>query len=604
MINGDLQSLASNLSQTSLDKNGDKTNYHYHHHNSINRNSNSTLHHIPNQIYLQIGFIMDGVVSMLELDTYYPYIDSRMLYVADPTIYSLNNGHGKSIIVGRPGEDILPFKGDVLVIEGENLAVLLLSEYELNITIGTQRCNITSVNMRQIICQPPAFPPGSTDELGRRNPINLPAVVLKIGNMRRYLGYLHYGDYFYEYNSLDGVGGVGPYGNDDSSRFYHQNHSPFGYGNRFESVTSINVELLIVVSILIGTILTIISVIILAAYKHKTTEAEREYKRIQLQMDTLENNVRSECKQAFAELQTDILQASGLFSLDEFRRGMNLPTHDERTFLLRMFIMNEMFSGQRKEDGKDNVPFDGSVNRLNWNQQLLKAANLYPIFWYYSPYFAITDADQLPSFINRKTIQNINVLGTNDNNNGSVVSGTGVPITFTPNTVNTNGVSENFYTLNRHGLNSPFTLSNRNPIISQQQSGGVIEQFEQLLLNQSFLLILINTLEQQQKTFSITERIRFASLLMITLLDRMEYAFDVMRHLLTSLIDRYASTKHSAQLIRNNETIVENMLIDWLSICLYKYAREVSSGPLFLLFSALKHQIDKGPVDYVTGNSR
>ena len=35
-------------------------------------------------------------------------------------------------------------------------------------------------------------------------------------------------------------------------------------------------------------------------------KAEREYKRIQIQMDTLENNVRSECKQAFAELQTDM----------------------------------------------------------------------------------------------------------------------------------------------------------------------------------------------------------------------------------------------------------------------------------------------------------
>ena len=41
-------------------------------------------------------------------------------------------------------------------------------------------------------------------------------------------------------------------------------------------------------------------------YKHKSSQAEREYKRIQIQMDTLENNVRSECKQAFAELQTDM----------------------------------------------------------------------------------------------------------------------------------------------------------------------------------------------------------------------------------------------------------------------------------------------------------
>ncbi|OTF83134.1 hypothetical protein BLA29_003743, partial [Euroglyphus maynei] len=302
MINGDLQLLASNLSRTNLN------NRDAHH-----QRNNSTLHHIPNQIYLQIGFVMDDTISTLDLDTYYPHLDSNMLYVSDPIIYSLNNGHGKSITIGRNiGEDVLPFNSDVIVIEGENLAVLLLSEFELNVTIGAQRCNLTSVNMRQIICQPPIYPPAPTDELGRRTLIELPAVVLKIGNMRRHLGYLHYSDHFHGgYNNNDNNNGYAGQSNDDSSRFYHQNHPPFGYGNRFETVNNpINVELLIIVSIIIGTILTIISVIILAAYKHKTTEAEREYKRIQLQMDTLENNVRSECKQAFAELQTDILQAS------------------------------------------------------------------------------------------------------------------------------------------------------------------------------------------------------------------------------------------------------------------------------------------------------
>ena len=50
----------------------------------------------------------------------------------------------------------------------------------------------------------------------------------------------------------------------------------------------------------------ILFLVVLAIFKHKSTQAEREYKRIQLQMDTLENSVRSECKQAFAELQTDM----------------------------------------------------------------------------------------------------------------------------------------------------------------------------------------------------------------------------------------------------------------------------------------------------------
>nr|XP_046918711.1 plexin-B-like [Dermatophagoides farinae] len=408
MINGDLQLLASNLSQTNF---------------------------------------------LLELDKYYPHVDSNMLYVSDPIIYSLNNGQGKSITIGghnnndNHNDNVLPFKGDVIIVEGENLAVLLLNEFELNITIGQQRCNLTSVNMRQIICQPPVYPPAPTDELGRRNSIELPAIVLKIGNMRRHLGYIYYSDYFYAgFNDQQFGGGHPPNLDQDSlSRFYHQNHHP-SFGG-------------------VGA----------------GSEAEREYKRIQLQMDTLENNVRAECKQAFAELQTDILHSNGLLNIDDLQT-IPLPTHDERTFLLRMFFQQQNY--------------------------------------------------QRPSI--------------------------------------------------------------------------VIEQFEQLLMNRTFLLILIDTLEKQtKKSFSITERMRFASLLMITLLDRMEYSFDIMRQLLSQLIDRFATNKHSTlELIKCNETIVEKMLIDWLSICLYKYAREVSSGPLFLLFSAIKHQIDKGPVDFVTGNSR
>jgi len=44
-------------------------------------------------------------------------------------------------------------------------------------------------------------------------------------------------------------------------------------------------------------LLVLVSVVILLISRRKSTQAEREYKRIQIQMDTLESNVRSECKQ-------------------------------------------------------------------------------------------------------------------------------------------------------------------------------------------------------------------------------------------------------------------------------------------------------------------
>lgn len=52
-----------------------------------------------------------------------------------------------------------------------------------------------------------------------------------------------------------------------------------------------------IIMIAVGTLLFVLFfVAVLFVYRRKSTQAEREYKRIQIQMDTLESNVRSECK--------------------------------------------------------------------------------------------------------------------------------------------------------------------------------------------------------------------------------------------------------------------------------------------------------------------
>lgn len=52
-----------------------------------------------------------------------------------------------------------------------------------------------------------------------------------------------------------------------------------------------------IIMIAVGTLLFVLFFIaVLFVYRRKSTQAEREYKRIQIQMDTLESNVRSECK--------------------------------------------------------------------------------------------------------------------------------------------------------------------------------------------------------------------------------------------------------------------------------------------------------------------
>jgi plexin A len=128
----------------------------------------------------------------------------------------------------------------------------------VNVTIGTKVCNVTSLAMTQMVCTPPDFQPHGTDELGVRTDSNLPLVVVRVGQTLRFpVGYLKYEV-------------MKPYNFPDEAIF----------GIAFGTV-----------------LLVVLFAAVLIVYRRKSTQAEREYKRIQIQMDTLESNVRSECKQ-------------------------------------------------------------------------------------------------------------------------------------------------------------------------------------------------------------------------------------------------------------------------------------------------------------------
>ncbi|XP_054164068.1 plexin-B-like [Oppia nitens] len=385
---------------------------------------------------LRIGFVMDDVQSVRDLQEFYPTMPSNLIYLSDPKVFSFDeNG-------------IKLYKGESLVIEGENLR-LASTEHEVNVTIGTRTCNITSLSMTQLVCFPPDVQPLGSDELGRPNENDLPTVVVKMGNLRYDIGYLRY----------------------EVSAAYELP------------------PLVIGCFVAAGAVLMLLSLIVLAIFKHKSSQAEREYKRIQLQMDTLENSVRSECKQAFAELQTDMTD------LNNDLQTTGIPTLDHRAYIIKVF-----FPG---------LPDNGSP------------------------------------------------------------------------------------------LSSDYKHSNGNPYNSEES----MAHFEQLIYNRNFLLVFIETLENQ-KSFTIRDKVNVASLLMIILMEKMDYAFDILRELLIRLIQKYVSSKHPQLLLRRTESVVEKLLTNWMSLCMYKYINEVAGSSLFLLFNAIKHQIEKGPIDYVTHDSR
>uniref|UniRef100_A0A9J7YBM0 Plexin-A1 n=1 Tax=Cyprinus carpio carpio TaxID=630221 RepID=A0A9J7YBM0_CYPCA len=108
--------------------------------------------------------------------------------------------------------------------------------------------------------------------------------------------------------------------------------------------------------------------------------------------------------------------------------------------------------------------------------------------------------------------------------------------------------------------------------------------FGQLLNKKHFLLTFIRTLEAQ-RSFSMRDRGNVASLIMSALQGEMEYGTGVLKQLLSDLIDK------------NLESLISLSVI---CVCVQECAGE----PLFMLYCAIKQQMEKGPIDTITGEAR
>ncbi|XP_039718937.1 plexin-B2 [Pteropus medius] len=133
----------------------------------------------------------------------------------------------------------------------------------------------------------------------------------------------------------------------------------------------------------------------------------------------------------------------------------------------------------------------------------------------------------------------------------------------------------------------------RRPVVEQ-----ALYQFSNLLNSKSFLINFIHTLENQRE-FSARAKVYFASLLTVALHGKLEYYTDIMRTLFLELMEQYVVAKNPKLMLRRSETVVERMLSNWMSICLYQYLKDSAGEPLYKLFKAIKHQVEKGPVDAV-----
>ncbi|XP_051247884.1 plexin-B2 [Dicentrarchus labrax] len=155
----------------------------------------------------------------------------------------------------------------------------------------------------------------------------------------------------------------------------------------------------------------------------------------------------------------------------------------------------------------------------------------------------------------------------------------------------------NFFLPSKDGAND--TMITREIQIPEARKAIVaqaLNQFSNLLNSKPFLINFIRTLESRPD-FNARSRGYFASLLTVALHGKLEYYTDIMRTLLLELMDEHVQNKNPKLMLRRSETVVERMLCNWMSICLYQFLRDTAGEPLYKLFKALKHQVEKGPVD-------
>lgn len=126
----------------------------------------------------------------------------------------------------------------------------------------------------------------------------------------------------------------------------------------------------------------------------------------------------------------------------------------------------------------------------------------------------------------------------------------------------------------------------------KHQTENALNLFGQLVMNKTFLLLFIRTLEQN-RYFSMRDRVNVASLIMVCLQGKLEYCTDILKTLLRDLIEKCADPsqkQHPKLLLRRTESVAEKMLSSWFTFLLHKFLKENVGEPLYMLYRAMKFQ--------------
>lgn len=236
----------------------------------------ATLNYESGGFKLKMMLIMDDVKSVRNLDEYYHHLPHYITYYEDPQLFRLPNR-------------VIDYV-DELTIGGEHLKMKQLDQ-DMLITIGSHICPLKSVQANQVVCEPPAKIAPVYDDNGRLMDRPLLPIIGLIGSNLRYpIGHMQYNSRQYQLTQVGGEFGANlaaSHGGtilDASGSQFMESSSSTGSGFASPSVLT-----LILLSV-IGFVVAFSATFMFALSRFRQSKAEREYKRIQLQMGSLDIN--------------------------------------------------------------------------------------------------------------------------------------------------------------------------------------------------------------------------------------------------------------------------------------------------------------------------
>jgi len=217
---------------------------------------------------LKMSLFMDDVRSVRNLDEYYHHLPHYMTYYEDPQLFRLSS-------------PVVEFSSE-LVIPGENLMMKQLDQ-DMLITIGAHICVIKSILANQVVCEPPQKVAPIYDETGRLKDRPLLSIVALVGsNLKYQIGHMQYSSRQYQLIAPDSS-------HLNSATYPNLSSSSADLSSTINNPTNSSATMLVVLSC-IGILLGFAATLIFALSRYRRTIAEREYKRIQLQMGSLDIN--------------------------------------------------------------------------------------------------------------------------------------------------------------------------------------------------------------------------------------------------------------------------------------------------------------------------